>query len=65
MSGDSLNRIDGMVAIAIVCVMLGWIIGAQMVDKTIVTKIKKEAVENGFAEYNQDTGKWQWKEPSK
>jgi len=25
-------------------------------------KLKEQAIEKGFAEYNQTTGKWQWKE---
>lgn len=49
--------------------ILGILIGAavtMMVFGGIVYDgFKKEAIEPGVAEYNQTTGKWQWKELDK
>lgn len=48
---------------------IGFIVGVILLgliwmisDFVHVNDIRKQAIEKGFAEYNQQNGKWQWKE---
>ena len=49
---------------AILGVVLGVFIGI-FTDEMLASKIKKQAIKNGLAEYNKTTGKWQWKRTNK
>lgn len=49
-------------SVGLCCMMIafGFMIGACE-EGNDVNILKKQAIEKGFAEYNQTTGKWQWK----
>lgn len=49
------------VFITCISVVLGMLLGFLTTNSHYQT----EAIEKGFAEYNQVTGEWQWKEPTK
>lgn len=42
--------------------ILGLILGFSANDGT---QLRKDAIQRGFAEYNQTNGQWQWKEGGK
>jgi predicted acylesterase/phospholipase RssA len=45
--------------------VIGWILGCSfgaIAGYSYYLDISEQAIEKGFAEYNQSTGDWQWKE---
>lgn len=51
------------IAIMLLCVVLGFCIGGIVFNHD--KNIKQEAIQHGYAEYNQTNGNWQWKETGK
>ena len=39
----------------------GMVIGVILSRATTEVRYQQQAIEHGFAEYNQQTGQWQWK----
>ena len=47
----------------VVWIMLGFIVGGGLATangKSALEELRKDAVEQGVAEYNSETGEWQW-----
>lgn len=42
--------------------MIVFVLGGLMGATTMRIHVRHEAIEKGHAEYNQETGNWQWKE---
>jgi hypothetical protein len=51
---------DEGIAGALLGAILGVIVTCAFLQSPV--DLKREAIEKGFAEYNQTTGKWQWKQ---
>lgn len=51
------------VGVPFVIAALGGIGIGTTIGGCINEGLKQEAIKRGFAEYNQATGQWQWKEP--
>jgi len=46
-----------------VWIMLGFIVGGGLAaanGKSALEELRKDAVQQGVAEYNSETGEWQW-----
>lgn len=54
------NHIQSIVIVS--AMLLGFALGMSYMATTKDEKWKKLTVEKGYAEYNQTTGIWQWKE---
>jgi len=48
--------------IAVVGLVIGLIVGGLLVGVTVNNKWKKDSIKQGYAEFNQITAKWQWKD---
>lgn len=46
------------ILLLIVCFIMGALAGRQVTEN----RWQKETIERGLSEYNNQTGKWQWKE---
>lgn len=45
--------------------ILGLILGLLIAASGMAIRYQQEAIKHGFAEYNPQTGYWQWKEGAK
>lgn len=52
----------GNIGLSISCGLLMWIGGFGIGMSVGASKVQTEAIDHGYAEYNSQTGDWQWKE---
>jgi uncharacterized protein YpmB len=63
---DELDVPVWLVVITIIYIAFSMAIGIHYKeDAHNYNQLRKQAIEKGFAEYNNTTGKWQWKENKK
>lgn len=45
----------------VIIYFIGFCIGSAITYNTTMYKFKKQAIEHGYAEYDNKTGEWEWK----
>ncbi len=59
---NSAGEYVGITMVILLLVGMGFLLGFGIGNALNERRMEKEAIEKGYAEYNQQTGDWQWKE---